>query len=97
MGFSRVLVLSTTTSHELIYMLSFVVGVQDAAFLVRPGNAGKGVSLESVNFPGRFLRHSGFVLYVHKNDGSALFKKDSTFIVHSKGTSPPPSGLWHRE
>jgi hypothetical protein len=52
----------------------------DSSFFVRDGTADPTkVSFESVNYPGRFLRHSGFRLYLHPNDGSPLFKADSTF------------------
>lgn len=46
-----------------------------------PGLAGvKGtISLESVSKPGYFVRHSNWYLYLHKNDNSALFKKDATW------------------
>lgn len=52
----------------------------DSSFYVRAGNANADqVSFESVNFPGRFLRHAGFRLFLHPKDGSALFNADSTF------------------
>ena len=52
----------------------------DSSFYVRPGNANASqVSFESVNFPGHFLRHAGFRLFLHPKDGSALFNADSTF------------------
>jgi hypothetical protein len=37
------------------------------------------VSLESVNFPGYFLRHRNFVVHLDRQDGSSLFRADSTF------------------
>ena len=37
------------------------------------------MSLESTNFPGYYLRHRGYALYVEKNDGSALFGGDASF------------------
>lgn len=37
------------------------------------------VSFESVQYPGYYLRHKAYVLYLEKNDGSQLFKEDATF------------------
>ncbi|MBT2420293.1 AbfB domain-containing protein [Streptomyces sp. ISL-22] len=52
----------------------------DAQFRLRPGLAGSGtVSFESVNFPGYFLRHSGFDFQLATNDGTAQFAQDATF------------------
>ncbi|MTK01999.1 hypothetical protein FF096_08190 [Micromonospora sp. CP22] len=52
----------------------------DAAFVVRTGLADSGcVSFESVNFPGYHLRHVEFRVFLHRSDGSALFRADSTF------------------
>lgn len=53
----------------------------NATFVVRPGlgDAAGGVSFESTNFPGHFIRHSSFLLRLDKNDGSDLFKADATF------------------
>jgi hypothetical protein len=38
-----------------------------------------GVSFESRDDPGRYLRHSSFRIWSDKNDGSDLFKSDATF------------------
>src|SRR5690606_35540599 len=46
-----------------------VPGLADAA----------GVSFESVNRPGRYLRHSGYALRLDPDDGSSLFRADATF------------------
>ncbi|MEV4709885.1 AbfB domain-containing protein [Micromonospora sp. NPDC049374] len=52
----------------------------DAAFIVRSGLASDNcVSFESVNFPGHYLRHSEFRVFLHRADGSALFRADATF------------------
>jgi hypothetical protein len=53
----------------------------DATFSVRGGlTGGRGcVSLEAVNFPHRFLRHQNFAVFLHPDDGSALFAADATF------------------
>ncbi|MEV4410372.1 glycoside hydrolase family 43 protein [Catellatospora sp. NPDC049609] len=52
----------------------------DAQWRLRPGLAdAAGVSFESVNHPGRYLRHSNYVIGLAANDGSALFAGDATF------------------
>jgi len=52
----------------------------DAAFVVRRGLAKSScISLESVNFPGYYLRHQDFRFFLHRIDGSALFRADATF------------------
>ncbi|BCJ40830.1 hypothetical protein GCM10010168_48710 [Actinoplanes ianthinogenes] len=52
----------------------------DSSFTVRGGPANSGcVSLESVNFPGYFLRHQNFEIKLHRRDGSDLFDQDATF------------------
>ena len=66
---------------------------KDSSFYVRPGNADSAcVSFESVNYPGHFLRHAGFRLFLHRTDGSNLFNLDSTFIVsNADGQKTNPS------
>lgn len=52
----------------------------DAQWRLRPGLANaSGVSFESVNYPGQFLRHSNYVLGLTANDGSSGFAADATF------------------
>jgi hypothetical protein len=52
----------------------------DATFRVRSGLGDHGcVSLESVNYPGSFLRHRNFVIHLDHRDGSPLFDQDATF------------------
>ncbi|RZU51729.1 glycosyl hydrolase family 2 [Krasilnikovia cinnamomea] len=61
---------------------------QDATFTVRAGLADNGCySFESVNFPGQYLRHSGYRLQKAADDGSALFRQDATFCAQ-----PPLNG-----
>ena len=38
-----------------------------------------GVSFESVNFPGRYLRHFNYAIGLDANDGTATFRADATF------------------
>ncbi|MEV8443944.1 glycoside hydrolase family 43 protein [Actinosynnema sp. NPDC051121] len=52
----------------------------DATFTVVAGLAnGNCYSFESVNFPGRYLRHNNMRLVLNANDGSAVFRADATF------------------
>lgn len=68
----------------------------DATFKIVPGlYAGEpggfainGNSFESINYPGYYLRHRDFHLWVEPNDNSEQFKKDATFIMR------PPDAVW---
>ncbi|MFY1699916.1 MULTISPECIES: AbfB domain-containing protein [unclassified Solwaraspora] len=54
----------------------------DATFVVRAGLANRNcLSFESVNAPGHYLRHYEFRIFLHRNDGSAIFRADTTFCV----------------
>jgi hypothetical protein len=54
--------------------------LEDAQFRVVPGLASStAVSFESVNFPGRFLRHRNNEIWVDANDGSAAFRAAATW------------------
>ncbi|GHH81439.1 alpha-N-arabinofuranosidase [Kitasatospora indigofera] len=64
----------------------------NASWTVRPGLAnGACRSFESKNTPGSYLRHQNFQLYLHPDDGSALFANDATFCsqagVNGQGNS----------
>ncbi len=50
-------------------------------------NSGICVSYQSVNYPGYYLRHQNFNLYLGKPDGSSLFNQDASFCV-----APPQDG-----
>jgi hypothetical protein len=54
---------------------------KDASFIVRPARNGRAgyISFESVNYPNHFLRHAGFRIWLHYNDGSSLYNDDSSF------------------
>ncbi|MGW4723138.1 AbfB domain-containing protein [Streptomyces sp. NPDC004291] len=55
---------------------------QDATFTVRRGLADSSCySFESVNYPGRFLRHANSRVGTAADDGSALFRQDATFCA----------------
>jgi GH43 family beta-xylosidase len=58
-----------------------VTNLADSQFRIVPGLAGSGtVSLESTNFPGYFLRHRNFEVWVEQGDGSQLFRGDASFF-----------------
>lgn len=38
-------------------------------------------SFESVKFSGHYLRHKGYILFVHPNDKSELFKQDASWLI----------------
>lgn len=59
---------------------SQVSPVTDSEFIQVQGLAGGGISFESTNTPGKFLRHKNGAIYVDSNDGSDLFAADATFI-----------------
>lgn len=60
----------------------------DATFVVRNGLAGNGcVSLESVNFPGRFVRHQNFALFLHPRESTGGFAADATFCARPIGSA----------
>ncbi|RCG25069.1 hypothetical protein DQ384_32530 [Sphaerisporangium album] len=45
-----------------------------------PGLAdSNGVSFESVNVPGRYLRHYNYALRLDPNDNTSIFRADATF------------------
>ncbi|GAA5087381.1 hypothetical protein HNP84_001307 [Thermocatellispora tengchongensis] len=55
---------------------------QDASFFVRRGLADPAChSFESRNFPGHYLRHSGYRVRKDARDGTALFDRDATFCA----------------
>ncbi|GAB7105381.1 hypothetical protein JCM4814A_36950 [Streptomyces phaeofaciens JCM 4814] len=52
----------------------------DSQFREVAGLAGTGtVALESANFPGYYLRHKNFEVWLEKNEGTAAFASDASF------------------
>ncbi|MBN1411021.1 MAG: AbfB domain-containing protein, partial [Spirochaetales bacterium] len=47
--------------------------IEDAYWRMIPGLAGAGVSFESVNYPGMYLRHTNSEIWLYASDGTALF------------------------
>ncbi|MFE5212558.1 glycoside hydrolase family 43 protein [Streptomyces sp. NPDC056600] len=53
---------------------------QDQLWRTVPGLASSsGVSFESVNYPGNYLRHSNYAVRLDPDDGTATFRADATF------------------
>lgn len=64
----------------------------DASFVVRAGlRTGAGVSFESVNYPGYYLRMDGAAVTLSQDDGTAASRERATFVAQSgldgRGTS----------
>ncbi|HEV2783031.1 MAG TPA: family 43 glycosylhydrolase [Actinophytocola sp.] len=58
-----------------------VTALADSQFRIVPGLAGSGtVSLESTNFPGYYLRHRNFEVWLDRDDGSQTFRSDASFF-----------------
>ncbi|MFB6394198.1 family 43 glycosylhydrolase [Polymorphospora lycopeni] len=58
-----------------------VTNLADSQFRIVTGLAGAGsVSLESTNFPGHYLRHRNYEIHLERDDGSALFRADASFV-----------------
>jgi alpha-L-arabinofuranosidase B-like protein/glycosyl hydrolase family 2 len=72
---------------EIVDASSAALLKNDATWIVRAGLASAGCySLESVNFPGQYLRHANFRLQKAANDGSSLFANDATFCARTGRT-----------
>ncbi|WUR92762.1 family 43 glycosylhydrolase [Streptomyces sp. NBC_01262] len=57
-----------------------VTNLADSQFRVVTGLAGTGtVSLEAANYPGYYLRHKNFEVWVEKNDSTSTFASDASF------------------
>jgi hypothetical protein len=58
----------------------------DASFIVHRGLAdARCISLESVNYPGWFMRHQKFVLRLQPRQSSPLYRADATFCPQAVG------------
>jgi hypothetical protein len=55
----------------------------DSNFIVARALSGHegAVSFRSVNFPNRYLRHSGFVLWLHEYQNDPLYQHDASFHI----------------
>jgi hypothetical protein len=81
---------------------------EDAEWRVVPGLANaSALSLESVNFPGYFLRHRNSEVWLDRDDGTSLFKADATWwrraglansgLMSFEASNFPGNYLRHRE
>ena len=81
---------------------------EDAEWRIVPGLANaSAVSLESVAFPGNYLRHRDGQVWLNPNDGTALFKADATWwrrpgqanssLTSFESTNFPGSFIRHRD
>ncbi|KAG4071086.1 hypothetical protein HA402_013400 [Bradysia odoriphaga] len=71
-------------SHKngLGFIIPFEATNDDFRWQLVPGLANKNCySIESKSYPGRYLRHQGYRIKLHLDDGSDLFKKDATWMV----------------
>jgi hypothetical protein len=67
---------------DVISAASVLADRQDATFAVRAGLADSTCyTFESVNFPGRYLRHAGYRLQTATNDNTTTFAQDATFCA----------------
>jgi hypothetical protein len=59
---------------------NYLLPAEDAEWRIVPGLANaSAISLESVNYPGYYLRHRNGQIWMDSNDGTALFKADATW------------------
>ena len=64
-----------------------VTNLADSQFRIVTGLAG-GVSLESTNYPGYYLRHRNNEVFVDRNDGTAQFRSDASFTRRAGVADP---------
>ncbi|MEQ9208904.1 MAG: AbfB domain-containing protein, partial [Pseudomonadales bacterium] len=61
-------------------------------------NDGALVSFESAKYPGHYIRHSNYRLYLQPYDGTELFRKDATFIFRwADHKGPLPLDVYNNE
>jgi hypothetical protein len=67
---------------DVISATSVLADRRDATFTVRAGLADATCyTFESVNFPGRYLRHAGYRVQTATNDNTVTFAQDATFCA----------------
>ncbi|TNC12057.1 DUF1929 domain-containing protein [Methylobacterium terricola] len=61
-------------------------------------NTGTCTSYESIDWPGYYLRHANFSVYIAKPDGGATYNQDASFCVappaDGSGSMPAANGQW---
>ena len=65
---------------------------RDASFIVRPALNGLpgAFSFESVNFPGFYIRHSNYQLWINRSDGSDLYARTPLSVRAQTAFRPTP-------
>lgn len=60
---------------------SFGFDPADGTFRMVAGLAGgTSISFESINYPGHYLRHSGFSFYLNAYENTEIFRADASFV-----------------
>jgi hypothetical protein len=73
---------STPTIKQVMQGTNDSTFAADATFCRKIGVYGqKGISFESANMPGYFIRHKNFELWIDRSNGTDLFRKDATFSL----------------
>ena len=72
-----------------------VAPAQDGNWTMSAGLAGTGVSFQSQNLPGQYLRHRAGEVWLDPDDGSQLFKEEATFLL-AQGLCPKPQASFLR-
>ena len=73
---------SAAVTTQVVAASSSAAAKANATWIVRAGLANSSCrSFESRNTAGSFLRHQNFQLFMHANNGTALFASDATFCA----------------
>ncbi|KAF5251084.1 hypothetical protein FANTH_3846 [Fusarium anthophilum] len=86
----------STVNTQVISSSSDTSTKQKGSWVVRQGLVASALgclSLESVDTPGSFIRHSGFKLYINANDGSKQFSEDATWCPQQSFDSTGSNAL----
>ena len=63
---------------------------RDATWCSRPGLAGANISLDAVDFPGKFLRHFNAELWLAANGGTNPYESAANFPADVTWNIAPP-------
>ncbi|MCC8338993.1 AbfB domain-containing protein [Streptomyces sp. R1] len=64
---------------------------QDATFCARPGIGGQGVTFESINIPGSYLRHFESAVYIASGSGAEdSYNRPQTLTADASWALPGP-------
>ncbi len=68
--------------NAILTVLNTEIDVNDGSFKIVKGLSDpKGVSFESVNFSGYFLKHSSYKMVLAKFEENETYKNDATFYI----------------